>query len=125
MMNPERRVKPRLRPNQITYVAVRPDFHNLGRLLDISSDGLGFQYISNDDPVEDTTFLDIDLFMNQNRFYLQKISCKMIFDTPVDAGILSSKCLMLRRCGLQFQKLTKSERVLLTHFFKDHNKTLD
>jgi hypothetical protein len=65
MANAERRVKPRLYPKKMIYVAVRPDFHVLGRLLDISPNGLGFQYIANDDHAEDTTFFDIDLLLKK------------------------------------------------------------
>jgi hypothetical protein len=58
-MYPERRMKPPLRPDKITNVTMRPDFHKLSRLLGISPDRLSFQFISEDDPTEDTTFLGI------------------------------------------------------------------
>lgn len=119
-MNVERRVNARLRPMRMTYVALRPDFIKLGRLLDISLDGLSFQYIAYDDQSEDTTFFNIDLFMNKYSYHLKTVPCKRIYDTANNDGMVFAKRLELRRCGLQFKKLTETQVLLLKYYLTNY-----
>ncbi|MBN1847342.1 MAG: hypothetical protein JW932_02025 [Deltaproteobacteria bacterium] len=115
-LDTERNLNPRFYPDQMMYFAVRPDFHVLGRLLDTSPHGLGFDYITNDDHAEDTTFLDIDLHIGEDISYLRNLSCKLVFDMVVDQGEYFSNSLKLRRYGLRFQNLTTGKTVSLIHF---------
>ena len=45
----DRREKLRYRPKDATFIALRPNFVKLGKLLDINRSGLCFQYISRKD----------------------------------------------------------------------------
>ena len=112
----ERRAIVRLQPKQMTYVAVRPDFNQLGRLLNISINGLGFQYIAEGDPGGGTTFFDIDLFINKSSFYLQKIPCERIYDIAITTEQVFPKRLSIRRCGVQYDKLSDEQVDLLNYF---------
>ena len=112
----ERRAIVRLQPKQMTYVAVRPDFNQLGRLLNISINGLGFQYIAEGDPGGGTTFFDIDLFINKSSFYLQKIPCERIYDIAITTEQVFPKRLSIRRCGVQYGKLSDEQVDLLNYY---------
>ena len=90
MMDAERRRKARLRPKSLTFVAVRPEFARLGKLLDISKGGLCFQYMSEEDQKVDGTLLKVDVFISQNGYYLPRVPCREIYDTKIKKGMVST-----------------------------------
>jgi len=58
----ERRESFRLRPKLDTFVALRPEFSTLGKLMDINKSGLCFQYLTKEEPVDTPSALNIDMF---------------------------------------------------------------
>lgn len=124
MMNTERREEVRLRPKEVTFVALRPKFAKLGRLIDISQQGLCFQYMAEckdkEDLVVNAASLEIDLFINNNRYYLPSLPCKVIYDTEMKDGIMFPSGLEDRRCGLQFRKLMNKQMDELELYLKSH-----
>lgn len=123
MMNTERREQVRLLPKDQTFVALRPDFDKLGKMLDISKDGLCFQYITSTgeaDQAKDATSLDIDLFLSRNSYYLAGVPCKLIYDRKKEVGALDPTNLEYRLCGLQFGELTKGQTNLLEFYLSHH-----
>jgi len=119
-MTPERRGKFRLQSKDLTFVAVRPEFVNLGRLLDISKDGLCFQYMSKEGQVIDGATFNIDIFINRNGYYLSRVPCRLIYDREINEGTTFPIGLEYRRCGLQFQRLTKEQADGLALYLKIH-----
>ena len=123
MMNVDRREQERWLPRELTFVALRPDFARLGKILDISRDGLRFQYITStdkEDQATDAAPLDIDLFLSKNGYYLAGVPCKMIYDNKVEKGALAPANLEYRLCGLQFGDLTKGQTNLLEFYLSNH-----
>jgi len=122
MMNAERREALRFRPKDLTFVALRPDFARLGKMLDISKGGLSFQYITSAGEVDqpkDVASLDIDLFLSKNGYYLAGVPCKMIYEKKKEIGALDPSNLEYRLCGLEFGELTKGQSNLL-EFYLSH-----
>ena len=120
MMDAERRRKARLRPKSLTFVAVRPEFARLGKLLDISKGGLCFQYMSEEDQKGDGTLLKVDVFISQNGYYLPRVPCRVIYDTKIKKGMISTTGLKLRRCGLKFEGLTEEQADQIELYLKSH-----
>ncbi|MFC1828507.1 PilZ domain-containing protein [Thermodesulfobacteriota bacterium] len=123
MMNAERREKVRVHPKDLTFVALRPDFDKLGKMLDISKGGLCFQYITSTgeaDQVNGVTSLDIDLFLSKNSYYLAGVPCKLIYDKKKEIGALDPTNLEYRLCGLKFGELTKGQTNLLEFYLSYH-----
>ena len=123
MMNEERREKARRLPKDLTFVALRPDFARLGKILDISKGGLCFRYIASTDEadkVKDATAMDIDLFLSRNGYYLAGVPCKLIYDRKKEKGSPVPINLEFRLCGLQFGELTKGQTNLLEFYLSNH-----
>lgn len=123
-MNTERRKFVRVRPKDPTYVALRPKFAKLGRLLDISQNGLSFQYISASkgkaDQRANVVSLEIDLFISNNGYYLPSLPCRLAYDAEVKGKKALPIGLEDRRCGLQFGRLVKTQADELIRYLKDH-----
>ena len=117
-MNPERRKTVRFLPQTETYVALRPDFTKLGRLIDISRGGLSFQYISS--KVESRGPTQLDLFTGNNGFYLSTLRCKVIYDITLSEQETSATPLERRRCGLEFGEATEAQAAQLELYFTNH-----
>ncbi len=109
-MNSERRNNIRLKPGEVTFVAMRPEFFKLGKLLDISSNGLSFNYLApglfSKEDNKNKYSLDVDIFTSSNMYYLSGIPCKIIYDNEINKKTPSLVDLEYRQCGLQFIKLS-------------------
>ena len=116
----ERRDSLRLRPKEKTFVALRPEFVKLGKLLDISKRGLCFQYISKGEPIEELPLLNIDMFNSNNGYYWPNIPCKLIYDEKIPKGMTFVMGLEYRRCGLQFDTLSKQQIDQLDFYLQEH-----
>lgn len=120
MTNSERRKMARLRPKGLTFVAVRPEFAKLGRLIDITMEGLCFQYMAHREGMDDVVSFKIDLFVENNGFYLQNLPCKMVYDTANEREITFSSSIEYRRCGLQFIEVSKEHSNQLETYLRDY-----
>ena len=121
----ERREKLRFRPKEATFVALRPNFVKLGKLLDINRGGLCFQYISRKDTTEETVSVDIDMFISSNGYYLPNVTCLLIYDEKIKKESTSFIDLEYRRCGLQFDQLTRQQTEMLELYLQQHTETLE
>jgi len=118
-MNAERREQKRFRPKKMTFVAFKPQFVKLGKILDISEGGLCFQYLAKDDHSGDTA-VQADIFMSDNGYYLPDVACKMVWDTEAEEKMTFPIGFQNRRCGLQFVSLTKDQRDKLEFYLQEH-----
>jgi hypothetical protein len=98
------------------FVGVGPDFEKVGRLRDVSIDGLGFRYFGSGSAPKGSY---PDLFVIEGDFYLGKLPMKTVSDIEV-AKKTSSGSKTLRRCRVKFRKLTPQQRVRLQEFIDSH-----
>ena len=117
-MNTERRKAVRFLPRTEAYVALRPDFTKLGRLINISRGGLSFRYIAYQRQEQAPTHLD--LFTSNDGFHLSRLSCKVIYDIRLSEKQRSSASLERRRCGLEFGEATQVQATQLELYLKNH-----
>jgi hypothetical protein len=110
-MNTERRKTVRFLPRNETYVALRPEFTKLGRLIDISKGGLAFRYLAHQQQGQAPTHLD--LFTGDNGFHLSRLPCKVIYDIRFPENEKSSRLFEHRRCGLKFGEMTEVQATQL------------
>jgi len=101
-MNINNRTEGRLIPEDLTFVALRPEFNQLGRILNISKGGLCFRYLSIEGKVGDSIYLDIDIFIGNSGYYLPGLSCKLIYDFEMTKKTTSLASMKFRLCGLKF-----------------------
>lgn len=119
-MNKDRRENERRVPEKLTYVAVRPQFSTLGKILDISRGGLCFQYLS---PVGESLSgddLDMDMFVKDNGYYLPELHGRRVYET-IEAQVAAEPVgLEYRKCGIQFERLQPEQRDRLDDFLQHH-----
>ena len=96
-----------------------PSYHSrkLWQIMDISKGGLAFQYVPNGDRIYDSS--ELDIAYSSGSFYLEKVPFKAVSDLEVKNGIRWSS-LKVRRCGVQFGKLTHNQESLLEDFIQNH-----
>ena len=123
-MNAERRKHVRVKPKDPTYVALRPRFAKLGKLLDISQTGLCFQYMSEsrslDEEMAAPVSVEIDLFISNNGYYLPSLPCRLVYDTEIKPIKELPSGLEDRRCGVQFGRLVKKQSDELRLYLEIH-----
>ena len=106
------------------FVAFRPEFTKLGRIIDISRGGLGCEYfVYKDfrDGDEEPLSSEIDIFLSNNTFYASRIPCSVAYDIEIArnettfAGITEN-----RRCGVKFGKLREEQNRQLEVFIRNY-----
>ena len=124
MMENERRGKVRLRPKVLTFVAVRPGFVELGRLLDIGEEGLSFQYLGKSGGIggqkEDKLSFEVDIFLSDKKYYLPRVPCVLIYDRKSEEGATFPFGLENRHCVLRFRRLKKGQIDQLGLYLKEY-----
>ena len=112
----ERRKHKRFQARQDAYVAVRPAYLKLGRVIDIGIGGLTFRYVAEEHPPDLSSQLDI--FLASQDFYLDKVPFGIISDFQADAIPFSS--VSMRDCSVQFGELTPDQKFELESFIQNH-----
>ena len=123
----EKRKYIRSRVKDDAYAALGNHFTRVGKLKDISIDGLAFRYIGNtEDWVEDSS--TIAIFDSENTFYLPNLACKLIYVSPlyVIKNIRYFKTAKsINRCGVQFTALTDYQLEKLELFINNYTRRLE
>ena len=102
-MKHERRKNERVQPDDQTFVVLRPDYTKLGKLIDISENGLSFQHTSGFGQKD--ALLLLDIFNGDNTLYLSKVPGKVVYDREEETVF----CYEHRRCGVRFGDLSKEQ----------------
>ncbi len=112
----ERRKFPRFKNCSDIMVEVNPYAKKVGNLLDISRDGLAFQYIDVGDDVDEISELSLWI---DNEIYLigintEKVSdCKTFFKSPTGS-------IPMRRCSVRFDTQSPNQQSLLESFINKY-----
>ena len=122
MLNPSkhnRRKERRLTIQEGVFAALRPHFKKLGKVNDISLNGLSFDYISNGNSSEG--HLEVDLFGTKKTFYLGQIKCRVVSDSQMDNQTPLSS-LRISRLSLEFETLTDEQISKLKHVIRNYSE---
>ncbi len=125
----ERRGSDRRQAADQTFCALRPDFTRVGRVHDVGSDGLSFEYIS-EDSLENHPELNlmrvlVDVFVTNDEFYLPQLPCRVVYEMTVFQGAGRVGDLRVRRCGLKFLALSSEQQALLRQFLAKYTLAED
>lgn len=112
----ERRKLKRFQARHGVFVILRPSDTGLGRLIDISMDGLTLEYITTQEPKIQPT--ELEIFLTNSPFRLYEIPCKTI--TDVLTFQTNDRSLSKRRRGIQFGELTPGQVAQLEYFIQNH-----
>jgi len=90
---------------------------NVGQITDISVDGLAFSYIAGEKRSNNSS--ELDILLGNRSFYLDKVPFKTISDCKAPNKVPFSS-IEMRRCGVQFGKLTPDQISQLKNFIWNH-----
>jgi hypothetical protein len=109
----EQRECKRLLVKDNVFAALRGGFKKVGKINDISLNGLGFSYLKKTGDVRPHEHDDsVDIFLPQNGFHLFNIPCRTVYE-ETGVAIVEGFPLKLSRCGLHFGKLSDMQLSLL------------
>lgn len=113
----ERRKQKRFQVGNGAFAVARPKLTKLGQIIDIGLGGLAFRYVVTGTWANGA--FEVDIFLVNDGFYLEKVPIQLISDIRLPKTI-SKRSLPMRRCGVQFGKLTENQVVQLEYFIKIH-----
>ena len=113
----ERRKHKRFRAEDGAYAAVRPQYDKIGQIIDVSRGGLAFRYLASES--EEDASSELDIFLIGDDFHLDKLPFKTVSDEEIPEK-LSPGSQTMRRCGVQFGKLTQIQAIKLEEFILKH-----
>jgi len=120
MVHQDRRKAVRFQPRKSTFVALRPEFARLGKVMDISSSGLRFQYlIPEENPVEKGR-VALDLFIGNEGYYLPDIPCETVYERKLERRGADALGLENRQCGIKFKPLNRAQADKLDIYLRQH-----
>jgi len=114
----ERRKFTRFRVQDDAFAALRGDFSKVGKIYDISLNGLAFRYLAEKECNDEITHVDI--FLSGNGFHLSGVSCTMVYN--IKESTSSSLSMLAYRCGLKFEPLKEEQQVKLDLFLNTHTR---
>ena len=105
----EKRKHLRFQAKDDAYASI--EYTKVGKLKDISISGLALTYIEQtENSVQE--FSKVTIFTSDNEFYLPDLSCRLIYDFPVDENNniqYFKKAYRKKRCGVQFAATTDTQ----------------
>ena len=113
----ERRTHKRFYVRDDTFALFGSHSAKVGQIVDISKSGLAFRYVAG--AVESNGSFEIDIFLSDNSFYLEKIPVQTISDleTANETPSISTKTW---RRGMQFGVLTQNQTSEINYFITNH-----
>ena len=105
-----------------TFALLRTKGSKLGRVIDISEDGLSFRYLSIGEQLKGA--LQLDLISPHHDFSVNNLPVKIISSLEV-ASEMPFRSITLWRVGVKFGKLTQKQKTRLEYFIQHHTATKD
>lgn len=90
--------------------------HRIGMLLDISKRGLAFQYVTESGKVPALSVITIYTDRDSS-LSLEALPCRIVYDNEV---IPTVNNLCIRRCGIEFTKLSRYQSAHLKRLLLDY-----
>jgi c-di-GMP-binding flagellar brake protein YcgR len=112
----ERRKFTRFRVQVDSYAALRGNFSKVGKIYDISMNGLAFRYLA--EKMSNETFNHVDIFLTNNGFHMSGVHCTVVYDEK--ESISNSHVVSPYRCGLKFDALEEEHQNKLEFFINNH-----
>jgi len=102
---------------EIGFAVIKSRPVKMGQIINISKNGLAFEYIERQSKTIEV--FKLDLLYAEDAFYLGKVLFRPIFDYAIDAEIPFNS-FTIRRCGVQFGELTAQQESKLEYFLNQH-----
>lgn len=123
-MKSERRRHIRHEALDNAFAALGPKYSRVGKIKDISSGGMAFEYIARKERIPKAS--QVDIFLAENNFNISNLACTVVYDIVVHVPHVESQfadLLATRRCGVRFGSLSLSSRRKLRIFIENQAGT--
>ena len=111
VMKADRRQLPRYVLSDDVFIMFKVNYNRLGKLKDLSSSGLAFQY-SVLGEYEKLADGEVDIFTSEpDHLMLSRVPCRVIYDMKIEEPSFGG--IETRRCGLKFKYLSQQQHELL------------
>jgi len=114
--NMEKRKFTRFRTQDNAFAAIRGDFTKVGKIYDISLNGLAFRYLAEE--ISEEEFIQVDIFLTSNGFHLSGVPCTMVYNLKESTS--TSLSISAYRCGLSFKALNEEAQNKLNFFLNNY-----
>lgn len=102
---------------EIGFAVIKSRPIKMGQIINISKDGLAFDYIERQ--TKNIELFKLDILFAEDAFYLGKVLFRPIFDYAI-ASEIPLNTFTIRRCGVQFGELTAQQESKLEFFVNQH-----
>jgi hypothetical protein len=121
----EKRKHPRFFIRNKAFAVVRPrgnqtDQIRVGKIKNISTDGLALEYPSDGDLGNEPSYVDI--FIPHGRFHLGMLPCRFVYDIQTQGAYITSVFIssyVTKQCGMQFENLSEEMATQLDLFLRN------
>lgn len=113
----EKRKFTRFRTHDNAFAALRGDFTKVGKIYDISLNGLAFKYLG--EQKNEEKYTQVDIFLTGNGFHLHGVPCIVIYNV-IEQPTFSISSILPYRCGLRFKRLNEEIRNKLEFFLNNY-----
>jgi len=110
-----RRKHERFLAQEDAFVELRDHRGKIGKIIEVSKGGLAFHYIDIGDRPKES--LELDIFLKKTGFRLEKLPAETVSDVEITKTIHQG-ITTIRRHGVKFGKLTKSQKSRLEYFIR-------
>jgi c-di-GMP-binding flagellar brake protein YcgR len=112
----EKRKFTRFRAQDDAFATLRGDYSKVGKIYDISLNGLAFRYLA--EKMSNENISHVDIFLTNNGFHLSDLPCTIVYDEK--EPISNSNVVSPYRCGLKFEKMNEEQQNKLEFFLNNH-----
>ena len=112
----EKRKFTRFRAQDDAFAALRGNYTKVGKIHDISLNGLAFRYLAEE--ISEEEFIQVDIFLSNNGFHLANVPCTIIYDVIEPTSSLNA--ISPYRCGMKFGPLEAGQKDKLEFFLNNH-----
>ena len=114
--NIERRKFTRFRAQDDAFAALIGNFSKVGKIYDISLNGLAFRYLAKEMSKE--VYTHIIIFLSRKGFHMFDLPCTVVYDEK--KSMSNSNEISPYRCGLKFNPLKEDQQDNLDFFLNNH-----
>ena len=112
----ERRKYTRFQTQDKCFAALKEKITKVGKINDISIEGLSFKYLGNVMLNQELSYVDI--FLVENGFHIFNIPCRIVYN--ISEKLKEDSRFQMSQCGLQFGERTKSQLEQLDFFIENY-----
>lgn len=102
---------------EIGFAVIKSRPVKMGQIINISKDGLAFDYIERQS--KSVEVFKLDILFAEDAFYLGKLLFRPVFDYVIESEI-PLNTFTIRRCGVQFGELNTQQKSSLEYFVNHH-----